>query len=57
MSWAIKQGYDLRRIILCGFSLGSYSALCLKGQMARILISPLCGITSYVEDKAIRFEG
>lgn len=48
LAWAVKQGYDLRRIILCGFSLGSYSALCLKGQMPRILISPLCGLTSYV---------
>lgn len=57
LAWAVKQGYDLRRTILCGFSLGSYSALCLQGQMPRILISPICGLISYVEERAIRFEG
>ena len=31
LSWALSLGYRLNRTILCGFSLGSYSALCLEG--------------------------
>jgi hypothetical protein len=42
---------------MCGFSLGSYSALCLEGEMPRILISPICGIISFFETEAARYEG
>jgi len=31
LAWIVKQGYKLNRTIICGFSLGSYSALCIKG--------------------------
>jgi hypothetical protein len=47
LAWTVRLGYKLSRTILCGFSLGSYSALCLEGEMPRILISPICGIISF----------
>ena len=53
----IRQGYDLRRTVLCGFSLGSYSALCLEGLMPRILISPFSGIIPLIEEKEAQYEG
>lgn len=57
LAWAVRLGYKLNRIILCGFSLGSYSALCLEGEMPRILISPICGIISFFETEAARYDG
>lgn len=57
LAWVIKQGYKLHRTIISGFSLGSYSALCLEGEMARLLISPVCGIISFFETEAARYEG
>ena len=57
LSWVIRQGYDLRRTVLCGFSLGSYSALCLEGLMPRILISPFSGIIPLIEEKEAQYEG
>lgn len=55
LSFVVSQGYDLRRVILAGFSLGSYSTLCLEGMMPRLLISPITGIISYVEKEPARF--
>ena len=52
----MSEGYKLNRTILCGFSLGSYSALALCGMMPRILISPICGIISYLEGEGKRYE-
>jgi hypothetical protein len=47
LAWTVRLGYKLSRTVLCGFSLGSYSALCLQGPMPRMLISPICGIISF----------
>jgi pimeloyl-ACP methyl ester carboxylesterase len=57
LAYVLMLGYDLGRTILCGFSLGSYSALSLNAQMPRILISPVCGILSFFdgEGKGRRF--
>ena len=49
LAWIVSKGYTLDKTILCGFSLGSYSALTLEGQMPRILISPICGIYTFLE--------
>lgn len=57
LAWILRQGYKMNKVVLCGFSLGSYSALCLQGQMARLLISPICGIISFFETEAARYEG
>ena len=45
------------RIILAGFSLGSYSALSMEVVMPRVLISPVCGIVPFLEGEAKRFGG
>jgi predicted esterase len=55
LAWVLNKGYDLHRIILCGFSLGTYSALSLMGQMPRILVSPVCGVYSFLNGEAKRF--
>lgn len=57
LSWVIRKGYRMDRIVLAGFSLGSYSALCLEGVMPRLLISPVCGIMPFLEGEAKRFLG
>ena len=57
LAYAIKQGYDLRRTVICGFSLGSYSALCVEGIMPRILVSPFSGIIPLIEDTEAQYEG
>ena len=49
LAWVVSKGYSLGNTILCGFSLGSYSALTLEGVMPRILISPVCGILTFLE--------
>ena len=43
--------------MLCGFSIGSYSTLLLKGSMPRILVSPICGLISYIEGTTKKYEG
>lgn len=48
LAWAQQQGYELSKTILCGYSLGSYSALVVPGPMPRLLISPVCGIIPYI---------
>ena len=57
VSWVIRKGYKMDRIILAGFSLGSYSALSMEGVMPRLLISPVCGIVPFLEGEAKRFGG
>ena len=57
LSWAVSEGYDLRRVVLCGFSVGTFSALILPGMMPRVLISPFSGIIPLVEEQEARFEG
>lgn len=57
LAWALKKGYSLSKIVLCGYSIGSYSALLVPGQMARILISPICGIIPFIEGTTIQYEG
>ena len=57
LAWTIAKGYKLSRTVLCGFSLGSYSALAIQGQMPRILISPICGVLSFLDGEARRFNG
>ena len=48
LAWVLNEGYELKNVILLGFSLGSYSALLLQGQMNRILVSPICGIVAFL---------
>ena len=48
LAWAQHLGYSLSKIILCGYSIGSYSALVVNGPMPRLLISPVCGIIPFV---------
>ena len=50
LAYAVKQGYDLRKTVLCGFSIGSYSALCIEGIMPRILVSPFSGLIPLIEE-------
>jgi hypothetical protein len=57
LSWAVSEGYDLRRVVLCGFSVGTFSALIPPGMMPRVLISPFSGIIPLVEEQEARFEG
>lgn len=57
LAWAQHEGYELGRIVLCGFSIGSYSALVVPGPMPRLLISPVCGIIPYVEGTTVQYEG
>lgn len=57
MAYAVKQGYDLRKVIICGFSLGSYSALCIEGIMPRILVSPFSGLIPLIEETEAQYEG
>ena len=49
LAWVVSKGYTLDKTILSGFSLGTYSALVLQGKMPRILISPICGILTFLE--------
>jgi hypothetical protein len=51
LGWAISTGYDLRRVVLCGFSVGAYSASLIPGLMPRILVSPFAGIIPFIEGK------
>jgi alpha/beta superfamily hydrolase len=55
LSWTISNGYDLRRVVLCGFSVGAYSATLIPGVMPRVLISPFAGIIPFIEGKEGRF--
>jgi pimeloyl-ACP methyl ester carboxylesterase len=57
LAWALLLGYDLANIIICGYSIGSYSALVIPGPMGRILISPICGIIPFVEGTTLQYEG
>lgn len=57
LAWAQHIGYPLHRIVLCGYSIGSFSALLLKGEMPRILISPICGVIPFVEGTSNQYEG
>jgi pimeloyl-ACP methyl ester carboxylesterase len=57
LSWVQHLGYDLSSIIICGYSIGSYSALLLPGPMGRILISPICGVIPFVEGTTLQYEG
>jgi hypothetical protein len=49
LAWVLKLGYDIKRCILAGFSIGTYSALYLKGIMPRVLIAPISGLISFLE--------
>jgi hypothetical protein len=48
LAWALSLGYNIKRCILMGFSLGTYPTLYLKGMMARVLIAPISGIVSFI---------
>jgi hypothetical protein len=57
LAWAQHLGYDLSNVIICGYSIGSYSALLVPGPMGRILISPICGVIPFVEGTTLHYEG
>lgn len=57
LAWVLGQGYKLSKVILCGFSIGVYSALCLEGMMTRIVISGFAGLLPMVEKREAQFEG
>lgn len=49
LAWVVQQGYPIGRIVLAGFSLGSYPTLLLDAAFPRVLIAPITGLTSFVE--------
>ena len=57
LSWTLRQGYSPKRVVLCGFSIGSFPTLSVPGPMARLLISPICGLIPLIEGTSLQYEG
>lgn len=57
LCWVLELGYPIHRVVLGGFSLGTYSTLMLKGVMPRLLIAPICGITPFFEGEIAQYKG
>lgn len=56
LAWVLAKGYSVGRIVLAGFSLGSYPTLLLDASLPRLLIAPISGITSFVEGEVAHYE-
>jgi len=56
LAWVLSKGYAAGRVVLMGFSLGSYPTLVLEAPIPRVLIAPISGLTSFVEGEIAHYE-